>query len=129
MELRRVVSKVVQLTPVGPNLYRAADRVVASHALLSSGGADTITDVTHTLRKRSGIRYAVNQISCTSLQRRMFCSGAYHCTSGTCCRLHCGPGQADRLCPVELEDRSRSRPLPLTSLDRVLSKSALMRSS
>lgn len=64
VELRRLGSKVLQLTPVGPNLYRATDRVVASHALLSSGGAaDTITDGTHTLRKVSGIRYALNWIS------------------------------------------------------------------
>jgi hypothetical protein len=37
VELRRLGSKVLQLTPVGPNLYRATDRIVASHALLSSG--------------------------------------------------------------------------------------------
>jgi len=64
VELGRFGNPVLQLTPVGPHLYRATDRVVASHALLSSdGAADTITNGTRTLRKVSETRYALVWIS------------------------------------------------------------------
>jgi CubicO group peptidase (beta-lactamase class C family) len=64
MELHRLGGDKLPLTAVGPNLYRAADRVVASHVLLSHvDNSDAFSDGTHTLRKVSGVRYALNWIS------------------------------------------------------------------
>ncbi len=51
------------LSPVGPGLFRAADRLSASHVLMTSDGQRLISDGTRTLQRISGLRVVANWLS------------------------------------------------------------------
>lgn len=63
LTLKTLGGEPQRLLPVGPGLFRAADRTHASHVLMISDGQSLISDGTRTLQRVSGLRFVANWLS------------------------------------------------------------------